>query len=98
MQSDSDSEYNNNNKGNKGNNMDKNKEIKSNKSNKTIYFHKDALRIDWQEFRSQYKDNSIIIVGNLPYYITNSLIINLLFDYHLFKSLIFLVQKEVGQK
>jgi len=37
-------------------------------------------------------------VGNLPYYITNSLIINLLFNYHLFKSLVFLVQKEVGEK
>lgn len=54
--------------------------------------------VDWQEFHSQYKDNSLIIVGNLPYYITNSLIINLLFHYHLFNYFIFLVQKEVGQK
>jgi len=39
-----------------------------------------------------------MVVGNLPYYLTNTLIINLLFNYHLFKSLVFLVQKEVGQK
>jgi 16S rRNA (adenine1518-N6/adenine1519-N6)-dimethyltransferase len=39
-----------------------------------------------------------MIVGNLPYYLTNSLIVDLLFNYRLFKSFIFLVQKEVGQK
>jgi len=70
----------------------------NNKNDKITYLHQDALRINWPEFCSQYKDNSLLIVGNLPYYITNTLIINLLFNYHLFKSLVFLVQKEVGQK
>ena len=68
------------------------------KNNKITYLHKDALQVNWLDFCFQYKDNSLIIVGNLPYYITNSLIVNLLFNYHLFKSLLFLVQKEVGQK
>ncbi|MCE8163548.1 MAG: ribosomal RNA small subunit methyltransferase A [Candidatus Moeniiplasma glomeromycotorum] len=72
--------------------------VKNNKNDKIIYLYQDALQINWPEFCSQYRNNSLIIVGNLPYYITNSLIINLLFDYHLFNSLIFLVQKEVGQK
>jgi len=72
--------------------------VENNKNDKIVYLHQDALRINWSEFCSQYKDNSLIIVGNLPYYITNSLIVNLLFHCHLFKSLIFLVQKEVGQK
>ena len=70
----------------------------NNKNNKTIYLCQDALQINWSDFCSQYKNNSLIIVGNLPYYITNSLIVDLLFNYHLFNSLIFLVQKEVGQK
>ncbi|WP_322632475.1 16S rRNA (adenine(1518)-N(6)/adenine(1519)-N(6))-dimethyltransferase RsmA [endosymbiont DhMRE of Dentiscutata heterogama] len=72
--------------------------IENNKNEKIIYHHQDALKINWPEFCSQFKNNSLIVVGNLPYYITNSLIINLLLDYQLFKSLIFLVQKEVGQK
>ena len=72
--------------------------VENNENDKIVYLHQDALRINWSEFCSQYKDNSLIIVGNLPYYITNSLIVNLLFHCHLFKSLIFLVQKEVGQK
>jgi 16S rRNA (adenine1518-N6/adenine1519-N6)-dimethyltransferase len=79
--------------------------FENNKSSKISYFHADALRINWPEFCSEHKGNwvhgpesSLIIVGNLPYYITNSLIVNLLLNYHLFKSLVFLVQKEVGQK
>jgi 16S rRNA (adenine1518-N6/adenine1519-N6)-dimethyltransferase len=34
----------------------------------------------------------------LPYYISNSLIIDLLFNHELFENFYFLVQKEVGQK
>ena len=70
----------------------------NNQSDKISYLCQDALTINWEEFCSKYKKNSLIIVGNLPYYLTNSLIVNLLINYHLFKSLVFLVQKEVGQK
>ena len=70
----------------------------NNKNDKIIYLRQDALQINWPEFCSQYKDSSLIIVGNLPYYITNSLIVDLLFHYQLFNYLVFLVQKEVGQK
>lgn len=72
--------------------------LENNKNNKINYFHKDALQIDWPMFCSSYESKNLIIVGNLPYYIANSLIIDLLFENNLFKSLIFLVQKEVGQK
>jgi len=71
---------------------------KNNKKEKIIYLNQDALAFNWEKFCWEHQGNPIIVVGNLPYYITNSLIINLLFNYHLFKSLIFLVQKEVGQK
>ena len=51
---------------------------KNNKNDKITYFCQDALLINWEKFCLEYKNSSIIIVGNLPYYITNSLIINLL--------------------
>ena len=79
--------------------------VENNQNNKIVYFQADALKINWPEFCSEYKGNfarnaelSLIIVGNLPYYLTNSLIVDLLFNYRLFSSLVFLVQKEVGQK
>jgi 16S rRNA (adenine1518-N6/adenine1519-N6)-dimethyltransferase len=71
---------------------------KNNKNEKVIYLNQDALAFNWEKFCLEYQNSSIIIVGNLPYYITNSLIVNLLFNYRLFTSLVFLVQKEVGQK
>ncbi|RHZ35359.1 16S rRNA (adenine(1518)-N(6)/adenine(1519)-N(6))-dimethyltransferase RsmA [endosymbiont GvMRE of Glomus versiforme] len=71
---------------------------KKNKSERIIYLWQDALSIDWEKFCLEYKDSSIVVIGNLPYCIANSLIINLLFQHHLFKYFVFLVQKEVGQK
>jgi len=71
--------------------------VKNNKNKKKIIFlHQDALLINWPNFCAKYKNNPILVVGNLPYYIANSLIVNLLINYSLFKSLIFLVQKEVA--
>lgn len=72
--------------------------VANNQNKKITYFCQDALQINWEKFCSEYQNGSLILVGNLPYYITNSLLINLLFNYRLFTSLIFLVQKEVGQK
>ena len=72
--------------------------LENNKNEKITYLNQDVLKVNWGKFCLEYQSSSIIIVGNLPYYLTNSLIIDLLFHSHLFKSLIFLVQKEVGQK
>jgi len=71
---------------------------KNNKHDKITYLCQDALLVDWKNFCLEYWDNSIMVIGNLPYYITNSLIINLLLSYQNFKSLVFLIQKEVAQK
>jgi 16S rRNA (adenine1518-N6/adenine1519-N6)-dimethyltransferase len=63
----------------------------------------DALNINWESFISErkilsQKENDLIVVGNLPYNISNQILINLLENNHLFKRIIFLVQKEVGQR
>ncbi|MCE8162901.1 MAG: ribosomal RNA small subunit methyltransferase A [Candidatus Moeniiplasma glomeromycotorum] len=68
------------------------------KADKVLFLHQDALKVDWLTFTEKLKTNSLVVVGNLPYYIANSLIVNLLFSSFLFKDLIFLVQKEVAQK
>lgn len=66
------------------------------KPDKVFFLCQDVLQINWPQFCLEYKNFPIIIVGNLPYYLVNSLIINLLPYHYLFKSLIFLVQKEVA--
>ena len=69
---------------------------------KVDFFLNDALEIEWDDFLknnvSLSSDDELIIVGNLPYYISNILIGNLLEKRHLFKRLVFLVQKEVAQR
>jgi 16S rRNA (adenine1518-N6/adenine1519-N6)-dimethyltransferase len=68
------------------------------KKDKITYLNEDALLINWSKIRAEYQNNSLLVVGNLPYYLANSLIVELLFSYQLFQSWTFLVQKEVGQK
>lgn len=61
----------------------------------------DALEVDWESFIASKEltgSEDLIVVGNLPYNISNQLLINLLENNHLFKRMIFLVQKEVGQR
>lgn len=61
----------------------------------------DALEIDWPSFLTSKQltvDDELIIVGNLPYNISNHLLSNLLEHHQLFKRMVFLVQKEVGQR
>ncbi|WNE41553.1 MAG: Ribosomal RNA small subunit methyltransferase A [Mycoplasmataceae bacterium] len=70
-------------------------------SSKVDFILGDALDIDWEELikdKFHSEENEIIVVGNLPYNISNKLISNLLEKRHLFKKLVFLVQKEVGQR
>ena len=73
---------------------------KKEKSKKIIYIKKDVLKVDWLEICSNYKKEKkeIVIVGNLPYNIANSLIVKILFSYYLFDHIIFLVQKEVAER
>jgi 16S rRNA (adenine1518-N6/adenine1519-N6)-dimethyltransferase len=71
-------------------------------SDKIEFFLGDALEIEWDKFIKENislsDDDEVIIVGNLPYYISNILIGKLLEKKHLFKRLVFLVQKEVAQR
>lgn len=70
--------------------------------NKVLFLNKDVLEINWEELVKEYKNKnlsvSFLVVGNLPYAISNLLIKKLLDQSHLFKGFIFLVQKEVGQR
>lgn len=69
-----------------------------NQDKKISYINEDALEVNWGGLCKNYKDKKIILFGNLPYYISNSLIVNLLINRKLFSSFFFLIQKEVGQK
>ncbi|MCE8159205.1 MAG: ribosomal RNA small subunit methyltransferase A [Candidatus Moeniiplasma glomeromycotorum] len=68
------------------------------KENKVLFLHQDVLKVDWLTFGQEWKNNSLVVVGNLPYYLANSLIVELLLNFSLFKALVLLVQKEVAQK
>lgn len=72
-----------------------------NKQNKVFFLHQDALEVDWKTFCQNYNQSgnlNFLVVGNLPYRIANSLVCRLLEEFELFKSFVFLVQKEVAQR
>lgn len=56
----------------------------------------DFLKIDINEIFSQYKN--IVIVSNLPYYITTPIIEKIITSKINYKSLTFMMQKEVGER
>ena len=71
--------------------------LKENKSNKKVTFlNEDALKVNWQKIYEENKNYHLLVVGNLPYYIANFLLIGLLDKSKLFNFFCFLVQKEVA--
>lgn len=58
--------------------------------------HGDALKTDWSALFSP--DQEIIVVANLPYYITSPLIEEMLKAPFRLKKMVILVQKEVGER
>ena len=64
-------------------------------SNLTL-IHADALKVDFNELISG--EASVKIVANLPYYVTTPIVTKLLKEEHNFKSLTFMIQKEVAQR
>ena len=62
----------------------------------------DATTINWNEFLKNNnlfgKGDEVIVVGNLPYNISNEVILKLINFRKLFKRFVFLVQKEVAQR
>lgn len=70
--------------------------------NKINFVLEDAKIINWSEFLKNKSlfcdDDEIVVTGNLPYNISNEIIINLIKERKFFKRFIFLVQKEVAQR
>ncbi len=58
--------------------------------------HKDALKVDYNTLIGEEK--SVKIVANLPYYVTTPIIANLLNGGFNIKSIIIMIQKEVGER
>ena len=58
--------------------------------------HGDALKTDWSSLFTP--DQEIIVVANLPYYITSPLIEEMLKAPFKLKKMVILVQKEVGER
>lgn len=67
-----------------------------NADNLTINFI-DFLKVDLNEYIEKDKYENIYFIGNLPYYITTA-IVNKITEYNNVKSIIIMVQKEVGER
>lgn len=64
-------------------------------SNLTI-INEDALKVDFNKLIAD--NSSVKIVANLPYYLTTPIVTKLLKEEHNFKSLTFMIQKEVAER
>lgn len=73
--------------------------MKNNLNKKISYLLIDALKVNWINLTKKFsfKKEKIVILGNLPFNISNTLILNLIFSGIKFDKLLFLVQKEVGE-
>lgn len=56
---------------------------------------KDALQIDWNQFNT---DPKVVLVSNLPYQISSTLVIDRSIDLHPLSAMILMFQKEVAQR
>jgi 16S rRNA (adenine1518-N6/adenine1519-N6)-dimethyltransferase len=71
-----------------------------NDETKLTLLNEDALKIDWPELVADYQksDTSVKIIANLPYYITTPIIMSILESELKIDKLVFMVQKEVGER
>lgn len=69
-------------------------------SENLILINDDALNISWPKVLKQYntEDRKIKLAANLPYYVTTPIIMSLLESGVSFESMIFMVQREVGER
>lgn len=63
---------------------------------KTSFLYEDVLNTNFEKLTNNFND--IYVVGNLPYYITTPIISKLIESYNLFKEIVIMVQKEVGER
>ena len=66
-------------------------------SNKTKIVFNDFLKVNLSEYINNIKHDNLYFVGNLPYYITTT-IINKIIDESNPKEIIVMIQKEVGER
>lgn len=70
----------------------------SDKTNITI-LHNDFLKVDIQQDIKQYFNNeNVILVANLPYYITTAILTKILEETNKIKKIVVMVQKEVAMR
>ena len=62
--------------------------------------NQDALKIDWNEITAEYntENRKIKLIANLPYYVTTPIIMGVLESELKLEQMVFMVQKEVGER
>lgn len=62
--------------------------------------NEDALKINWEEIASKYNpgNREIKLIANLPYYVTTPIIMGVLESEIELEQMVFMVQKEVGER
>ncbi|MGM0498948.1 MAG: 16S rRNA (adenine(1518)-N(6)/adenine(1519)-N(6))-dimethyltransferase RsmA [Bacillota bacterium] len=67
---------------------------------KLTLLNQDALKIDWKEIAAEYntENRKIKLIANLPYYVTTPIIMGVLESELELEQMVFMVQKEVGER
>jgi len=67
---------------------------------KLTLLNQDALKIDWNEIAAEYntENRKIKLIANLPYYVTTPIIMGVLESELKLEQMVFMVQKEVGER
>jgi 16S rRNA (adenine1518-N6/adenine1519-N6)-dimethyltransferase len=67
---------------------------------KLTLLNKDALKINWEEIAAEYnaENRKIKLIANLPYYVTTPIIMGVLESEIKLDQMVFMVQKEVGER
>ena len=73
------------------------KEIFSQQSNLKL-LNEDALEINWGKIGNENREKEIKVIANLPYYVTTPIIMGILESKIELEKMIFMVQKEVGER
>lgn len=67
---------------------------------KLTLLNQDALKINWEELAAEYnaENRKIKLIANLPYYVTTPIIMGVLESELELEQMVFMVQKEVGER
>jgi 16S rRNA (adenine1518-N6/adenine1519-N6)-dimethyltransferase len=67
---------------------------------KLTLLNQDALKINWEEIAAEYnaENRKIKLIANLPYYVTTPIIMGVLESEIKLDQMVFMVQKEVGER